>query len=68
MKARMLSEKTIKEKTGKLPKEWSKILKDFNNPDHTLMATYLREKFKVNPWWAQMITNRYEWERGLREK
>ena len=68
MTARMLSEKTITEKTGRFPKEWSKILKDFKNPDHTLMTTYLREKFKVNPWWAQMITNRYEWERGLREK
>ena len=66
MVARMLSEKTIKVKTGKFSQEWNKILDYFNNPDHTLMVEHLREKYKVNPWWAQIITNRYEWERGLR--
>jgi hypothetical protein len=66
MVARMLSEKTIKVKTGKFPQEWNKILDDFNNSNHTLMAKYLCEEFKINPWWAQIITNRYEWERGSR--
>ena len=32
------------------------------------MAKYLREVYKASPWWAQIITNRYEWERGFRDK
>ncbi|MEK7534239.1 MAG: hypothetical protein AAB600_02770 [Patescibacteria group bacterium] len=50
--------------------EWYFILDAYKegNKDHTLMAKYLRDKFKVNPWWAQIITNRYEWNRGLRNK
>lgn len=68
MTARKINDKTIRSKTGRSSKEWNKILDSFKNPNHTLMAKYLCEKYDVNPWWAQTLTNRYEWERGLREK
>jgi hypothetical protein len=68
MIARKLNDATIKLKTGKSSKEWTEILDNFKNPNHTLMAKYLREKHKVASWWSQTLTNRYEWERGLRNK
>ncbi len=66
MVARNLSDTTIKNKTGKVSQEWYKILDQFSVKNHTQMAKYLREVYKVNSWWAQILTNRYEWERGLR--
>ncbi|HUG16578.1 MAG TPA: YdeI/OmpD-associated family protein, partial [Thermomicrobiales bacterium] len=33
---------------------------------HTAMARYLTDEHGVSAWWAQTVTNRYEWERGLR--
>ncbi|MCH7760228.1 hypothetical protein IIA15_02345 [candidate division TA06 bacterium] len=33
---------------------------------HTLTARYLGEKYGLSGWWAQAVTIRYEWERGLR--
>jgi len=67
--ARNLSDKTVKNKTGKTSEHWYKILNDYkvDGKNHTLMAKHLREKHKVSPWWAQIITNRYEWKNG-REK
>ena len=70
MIARELKDATTEAKTGKSSDEWYSILDSYEEGDknHTLMAKYLRDKFKVNPWWAQIITNRYEWSRGLRNK
>lgn len=70
MIARKLKDATIKNKTRKSSEEWYSILDNYKegNKNHTLMAIYLRDKFKVSPWWAQIITNRYEWKRGLRNK
>lgn len=70
MIARKLKDATIKNKTGKSSEEWYSILDAYKDGDknHTLMAKLLREKFNLNPWWAQIITNRYEWSRGLRKK
>ncbi len=67
-KARDIKEETIKEKTGKSSSGWNQILDKFNTPPkgHTLIAKYLREVHKVSPWWAQSLTNRYEWKQGLR--
>jgi len=69
MIARDLKDTTIKTKTGKSSKDWCSILDAYKegNKNHTLMAKYLRDRFKVNPWWAQIITNRYEWKKGLRK-
>lgn len=64
---RDLSEEKIKQKTGKSFKIWKKILDKFNVKDkgHTLTAKHLREKYGLNDWWAQVITVKYEFERGL---
>jgi len=35
---------------------------------HTQAAKYLRDKHGLSDWWAQAVTIRYEWERGLRRK
>ena len=66
MIARNLSDETIKSKTGKSSNEWYKILDKLGEKNHTKIAKYLREEYKVNPWWSQILTNRYEWARGLR--
>ncbi|PIT89199.1 MAG: hypothetical protein COU27_01715 [Candidatus Levybacteria bacterium CG10_big_fil_rev_8_21_14_0_10_36_7] len=65
---RDISEITISNKTGKSSFEWNLIIDKFNKPPkgHTEIAKHLREAYKVNPWWAQALTNRYEWERKLR--
>jgi len=70
MRASKLKDATIKNKTGKSSNQWYSILDAYKkgNKNHTLMARYLRDKFKANPWWAQIITNRYEWSRDLRNK
>ena len=34
---------------------------------HTLAAKVLLQEHGVSPWWAQAVTIRYEYERGLRE-
>ena len=70
MIARELKDATIEAKTGRYSNQWYTILDNYKegNKNHTLMVKYLRDKFKVNPWWAQIITNRYEWKRGLRIK
>lgn len=66
--ARNLADETIKSKARKISREWYKIIDKFGSKNHTEIARFLRDKHQVNPWWAQVITNRYEWERELRTK
>ncbi len=66
MIARNLSDEIIKNKTGKSSDEWNKILDKLGEKNHTKIAKFLRGEYKVSPWWAQILTNRYEWLRGLR--
>lgn len=68
MIARKLSDATVKNKTGKTTKQWEAIIDVFGSKNHTEIAKFLREKHNVSSWWAQIITNRYEWARGLRRK
>ena len=35
---------------------------------HTQAAKFLRDKHGLSDWWAQAVTIRYEWEKGLRGK
>lgn len=62
------SEERVKEKTGKGWDYWFGVLDKFDvrSKGHTATAKYLRDKRKVDPWWAQAITVRYERERKLR--
>lgn len=65
---RGISADAVQAKTGKGWEEWFAILDGFNVPEHghTLAAKHLRDEHGVAPWWAQAVTVRYEWERGLR--
>ena len=65
-----LSDKVLKEKTGCTWERWFKALdkqKAFEW-DHTRIATFINEKYKVDGWWAQMITVGYERLKGLRAR
>jgi hypothetical protein len=65
---RRISDKSVRAKTGKGWEEWFAILDAWGAKEkgHTLSAKHLREHNSVSPWWAQAVTIRYEWERGLR--
>jgi hypothetical protein len=65
---RGFSDETVREKTGKRSEEWYAILDEWGAKEkgHTATARYLREELGVSPWWAQSVTVRYEYERGLR--
>jgi hypothetical protein len=68
--ARGIGEDAVLKATGKSWKEWYEILDKFDRrtKGHTLTAKYLHSKHKLNPWWSQMVTVSYEWEKGLKEK
>ena len=61
-----LSDVKLKEKTGKIWKEWSKILDKMKAKDigHTETAKKLSQDFGLSGWWAQFVTIRYEKEKG----
>ena len=65
---RRISEESVRSKTGKGWDEWFAILdgSDVKGGGHTAIARYLREEQGVSPWWAQAVTVRFEYERGLR--
>ena len=60
---------TVRTKTGKSSEEWYALLDAWNAPEkgHTATAKHLREEHGVSPWWAQSVTVRYEYARGLRQ-
>jgi hypothetical protein len=66
--ARAIGDETVKARTGKSWEEWFLILDEWGMKEkgHTLTAKHLQEAYNVGPWWAQTVTIRYEWERGLR--
>ena len=65
---RGISEATVQAKTGKGSAEWYAVLDRWGAREkgHTATAAYLRAQHGVAPWWAQAVTVRYEWARGLR--
>ncbi len=64
-----ISDDAVLCKTGFVWLEWFTILDRFGlvEKGHTQAAKYLRDHHGLNPWWAQAVTIRYEWERGLRK-
>jgi len=64
------SDEAVKKATGKIWSEWFKILDKGNAAklSHTKIAKLLHTKFKVRPWWSQMVANTYEQYKGLRKK
>ena len=65
---RRISEEAVREKTGRPWEEWFSILDGWGAKEkgHTATARYLRDEHAVSPWWAQAVTVRYEYERGLK--
>ena len=66
---RKLSQEAVLKGTGKGWKHWFAVLDkwDVQKNGHTASAKYLLEKHGISAWWAQAVTIRYEWERGLRK-
>jgi uncharacterized protein YndB with AHSA1/START domain len=56
-------------KTGKSWKKWFTILDQSGatQKPHKDIARYIHDEFGISGWWSQMVTVRYEQERGLRE-
>lgn len=67
--SRRISDEAVRARTGKGWNEWFKILDKWGASEkgHRLSAKHLLEKYKIGPWWAQVVTIRYEFERGLRK-
>jgi hypothetical protein len=63
-------DEAIRAKTGKSSLEWYTILDTWGatTRGHTATAKHLRDLHGLSPWWAQAVTNRYEWERGVRKE
>ena len=63
-----MSDDAVCARTNKVWREWFAILDkyDLKKKGHTLAAKHLREKHGLSGWWAQAVTIRYEWEKGLR--
>lgn len=66
--ARNISVEAVLRKTGKASADWYQTIDKFGTTNHTEVAKILRDQYNLNPWWAQIVTNRWEWERGLRDK
>ena len=66
---RKISDESVQEKTGRGWEEWFKILDEWSIKERgqTFITWQLRERYKLSPWWAQVIATRYEWERRLRK-
>jgi len=60
--AKKISDKAVKESTGKTWKEWFFLLNQDGSKkmEHKDIAKLLSFKYKLTPWWSQMVTVQYE--------
>ena len=65
-----ISDNAVRAKTQRVWHEWFGILDKFGmkSKGHTQTAKYLRDKHGLSDWWAQAVTIRYEWDKGLRRR
>ncbi|MGA7624627.1 MAG: DUF4287 domain-containing protein [Candidatus Acidiferrales bacterium] len=68
--AKRMSDKAVKERTGKTWVQWFAILDKAGAKTwrHKEISAYLAKTHKVGPWWCQMVAVPYEHARGIREK
>lgn len=68
--SRGISEETIQLKTGRSSEEWYALLDQWGatQKGHPAIARYLEQEHGVSAWWAQTLTVRYEYARGLRQQ
>ena len=64
-----MSDDSVRAKTGKTWKQWTRELDDLGGTsmEHRAIADHVHENFDVSGWWAQTVTVGYERIRGLRE-
>ena len=64
-----IGDEAVRKGTGKAWKEWFAILDRAraSELDHKGIVAYLAGRYDFSGWWMQMVTVRYEQERGLRE-
>src|SRR2546423_2718777 len=64
-----MSDDAVMTATGKSWSEWFKLLDRAGcaKMSHKQIVGVVSERFKVGPWWQQMVTVEYERARGLRE-
>ena len=64
-----IKQEVLIKRTGKDYREWKKVLDKFNVKEngHKSSAEYLKNIYRVNPWWAQVIVIMYEYEKKLRK-
>ena len=65
---RRISDERVRERTGRTTAEWNRILDEWGAREkgHTLAAKHLLQEYGLSPWWAQAVTIRWEYVRGLR--
>lgn len=65
-----ISSEAVEARTGRTWADWLRALDNegCKSMKHPAIAALLHERFKVGPWWSQMITVGYEQARGMREK
>ncbi|HTY36979.1 MAG TPA: hypothetical protein VMH23_07695 [Bacteroidota bacterium] len=63
-----ISDEKVRERTGKSWKQWFRIIDglDLETNGHRHVAMTMFHKYKLNAWWSQAVTIRYEWEHGHR--
>ena len=57
-----ISDDAVREETGKGWNDWRQLINESTvaGEDHTAIATFVRDTFGVDEWWAQTITVGYE--------
>lgn len=67
---RDISDETVRQNTGRKWQQWIDKLDDWGMrkiSGHDMMVKFLIAQYRLSPWWAQAITIRYEWERGIKK-
>ncbi len=64
-----ISSEAVKAKTGRGWDQWIEALDSdkANQLSHKEIAQLVHDKYKIGPWWCQMVTVGYEQAKGLRE-
>ena len=62
-----IKEEVILKRTRRNFDDWRRVLDKLNvkKNGHKSAAKHLVSRYKVNPWWAQVIVIRYEYEKKL---
>jgi hypothetical protein len=67
---RDISDETVKQNTGRKWQQWIDKLDDWGMvtiSGHDMTVKFLIAQYQLSPWWAEAVTVRYEWERGIKK-